>query len=74
MNQPLPRNPLHSITPEKILTQLVDRLGWDAVGAAVPIRRFMHDPSISSMSEFFAPDRITDRLGSEILMSSSCTR
>jgi uncharacterized protein (DUF2132 family) len=46
------RNPLHGITLEQILTQLVDELGWEKMGAAVPIRCFTHDLSINSSLKF----------------------
>ena len=52
MSQLQPRNPLHGITLEQMLTELVDRLGWPAMGTAVPIRCFTHDPSISSSLKF----------------------
>jgi len=31
MNQPQPGNPLHGITLEQILNQLVESIGWDAM-------------------------------------------
>ena len=47
-----PRNPLHGITLEQMLTELIDSLGWEAMGLAVPIRCFTHDPSIASSLKF----------------------
>ena len=35
-----------------ILVALVDRIGWEAMGVAVPIRCFTHDPSIASSLKF----------------------
>ena len=52
MALPQPRNPLHGITLEQMLLALVERIGWEAVGAAVPIRCFTHDPSIASSLKF----------------------
>lgn len=52
MNLPQPRNPLHGITLEKMLMKLVENLGWDAMGTALPIRCFTHDPSIASSLKF----------------------
>ena len=52
MNPIQPRNPLHGITLEQMLTKMVERLGWEAMGAAVPIRCFTQDPSISSSLKF----------------------
>jgi uncharacterized protein (DUF2132 family) len=52
MSQIQPRNPLHGVTLAQLLTEMVDRLGWAAMGAAVPIRCFTQDPSISSSLKF----------------------
>ena len=49
---PQPRNPLHGITLEQLLIALIERIGWEAMGAAVPIRCFTHDPSIASSLKF----------------------
>jgi len=45
-------NPLHGITLETILTQLVERLGWEEMGRIIDIRCFNHDPSIKSSLQF----------------------
>ena len=47
-----PNNPLHGVTLAKILEVLVARMGWEAMGRAVPIRCFTHDPSIKSSLQF----------------------
>lgn len=47
-----PNNPLHGLTLEMVLTRLVETIGWEAMGEAVPIRCFTHDPSISSSLKF----------------------
>lgn len=52
MPQLQPGNPLHGITLEKMLIELVDKLGWDAMGVALPIRCFTHEPSITSSLKF----------------------
>jgi uncharacterized protein (DUF2132 family) len=52
MNTPQPNNPLHGITLERLLTELVESMGWKAMGEAVPIRCFTHDPSIASSLKF----------------------
>lgn len=52
MNLPQPRNPLHGITLERILTELSEELGWQAMGETIPIRCFTHDPSIASSLRF----------------------
>ncbi len=47
-----PRNPLHGVTLERILRDLVDYFGWPGLGEQVQIRCFTHDPSISSSLRF----------------------
>jgi uncharacterized protein (DUF2132 family) len=46
------KDPLHGITLEMILTQLVERYGWDEMGRIIRIRCFNHDPSIKSSLQF----------------------
>lgn len=52
LNSSQPRNPLHGITLERMLTELVGTLGWEAMGRAVPIRCFTHEPGIASSLRF----------------------
>ena len=52
MSPSQPRNPLHGITLEQIVTELSEGLGWEEMGRAVPVRCFTHDPSISSSLKF----------------------
>lgn len=52
MNPSQPGNPLHGITLEKMLSELAGSLGWEAMGRAVPIRCFTHDPGIASSLRF----------------------
>jgi uncharacterized protein (DUF2132 family) len=47
-----PNNPLHGITLEKVVTQLVDHYGWDALGAQIDIRCFNWEPSVKSSLKF----------------------
>ncbi|QHT69144.1 DUF2132 domain-containing protein [Rhodocytophaga rosea] len=47
-----PNNPLHGKTLEMILTELVKRYGWEALGHQINIRCFTHDPSIKSSLTF----------------------
>jgi uncharacterized protein (DUF2132 family) len=47
-----PRNPLHGLTLENILTQLVARYGWDGLAQRMPVRCFQSDPSIASSLKF----------------------
>ena len=43
---------LNGITLEMIVTQLSEHMGWEAMGDAIPIRCFTHDPSIKSSLKF----------------------
>lgn len=47
-----PRNPLHGMTLEAILTALVAHYGWAGLGERIPVRCFTHDPSITSSLKF----------------------
>jgi len=47
-----PKNPLHGITLEMILTQLVEQYGWDELGRRVPVKCFTNEPSIKSSLKF----------------------
>jgi len=50
--KPASRPSLEGITLEMMVTQLSESMGWEAMGAAVPIRCFTHDPSIKSSLKF----------------------
>ena len=45
-------NPLHGITLERMLTELVERHGWERLGEVINIRCFQIDPSIKSSLTF----------------------
>ena len=47
-----PNNPLHGITLEMILTQLVEKYGWEELGRRIPIKCFTIDPSLKSSLKF----------------------
>jgi uncharacterized protein (DUF2132 family) len=47
-----PKNPLHGMTLEKIVTALADYYGWEDLGARIQIRCFTHDPSVASSLKF----------------------
>ena len=47
-----PRDPLHGLTLEEILKQLVARHGWTEMGKRVPIRCFQYNPSVKSSLMF----------------------
>jgi uncharacterized protein (DUF2132 family) len=43
-----PRNPLHGITLEAMLTKLVAAYGWDGLSERIALRCFTREPSIAS--------------------------
>lgn len=47
-----PRNPLHGLTLEAIVTALVAHYGWGELAQRVPIRCFSHEPSVASSLKF----------------------
>jgi uncharacterized protein (DUF2132 family) len=52
MTDKQPNNPLHGITLEMILTQLVEHYGWDEMGRTINIRCFNNNPGIKSSLTF----------------------
>ncbi|NKI93587.1 VF530 family protein [Rhizobacter sp. SG703] len=49
MNAPAqPRNPLHGLTLEALLTELVSHYGWDGLAERIQLRCFSIEPSIAS--------------------------
>ena len=52
MPESQPNNPLHGITLEIMLNQLVARYGWEELGRMIDIRCFTSDPSIKSSLKF----------------------
>ncbi|TPD72136.1 VF530 family protein [Flavobacterium microcysteis] len=52
MENKQPNNPLHGITLQKMLEQLVDFYGFDTLGELIKIKCFTVDPSIKSSLTF----------------------
>ena len=46
------KDPLHGVTLEALLTQLVEQYGWEELGERIPIKCFTNDPSIKSSLKF----------------------
>jgi len=46
------KDPLHGVTLETLLTELVAHHGWKELARRVEIRCFMFDPSITSSLKF----------------------
>ena len=47
-----PRNPLHGLTLEAIVTALVEYYGWQGLGERIELRCFTSDPSVASSLKF----------------------
>ena len=47
-----PRNPLHGLTLEAIVTALVAHYGWAGLGERIPVRCFTSAPSVASSLKF----------------------
>lgn len=47
-----PRDPLHGITLEMVVNELVARHGWAEMGRRIPIRCFLFNPSVKSSLTF----------------------
>lgn len=46
------QDPLHGVTLEVMVTQLVERFGWEELGRRIEIKCFTNDPSIASSLKF----------------------
>ncbi|MDA7915804.1 VF530 family protein [Verrucomicrobia bacterium] len=46
------KDPLHGVTLEQVVTQLVEHYGWDELAYKVRINCFANDPSIKSTLKF----------------------
>lgn len=47
-----PKDPLHGVTLEKMLNDLVEHFGWEELGSLITINCFNSDPSIKSSLKF----------------------
>lgn len=47
-----PRNPLHGVKLEQIVTDLVDTFGWDVLAEQVNLNCFRANPSVKSSLKF----------------------
>jgi uncharacterized protein (DUF2132 family) len=46
------KDPLHGVTLETMVNELVDFFGWPELGERIPIRCFQSEPSVSSSLKF----------------------
>jgi len=63
-------DPLHGITLEMILNQLVQRYGWAELAIRIPIRCFSNEPSIKSSLTFLRRTPWARRKVEELYLSS----
>ena len=52
MKTDTPKDPLHGMTLEAIVTALVEYFGWAELGQRIEIKCFRIDPSVSSSLKF----------------------
>ena len=52
MTTPQRNNPLHGVTLQMMLEQMVDRFGWDGLARDVPLRCFLVDPTMVSALKY----------------------
>lgn len=52
MTTPQPKNPMHGVTLEQMLREMVERYGWEGLARDVPINCFRVDPSITSALKY----------------------
>jgi uncharacterized protein (DUF2132 family) len=52
-----PDNPLHGITLEMMLNQLVAQYGWAELGNRIPVRCFTENPSLMRNTGYEAKDQ-----------------
>ena len=65
-----PRDPLHGITLEMIVTRLVEHYGWEELGRRIPIRCFTNDPSLKSSLTFLRRTPWARKKVEELYLSS----
>ena len=52
MSDRQPNNPLHGVTLEKMLREMVNRFGWEGLARDIPINCFRVDPSMTSALKY----------------------
>ena len=52
MTTPQAKDPLHGLTLEAMLKELVATYGWEELGRLIAIRCFTHEPSLNSSLKF----------------------
>jgi uncharacterized protein (DUF2132 family) len=70
MTQFQSNDPLHGITLEMIVTQLVQQYGWAELGRRIPIRCFTNQPSLKSSLAFLRRTPWARKKVEELYLSS----
>ena len=52
MTIPQPNNPLHGVTLEMMLRQMIDQFGWEGLARDMPINCFLVDPTLASALKY----------------------
>ena len=52
MTEPRRADPGHGVTLKAMVEHLVERYGWEGLGARIDVRCFTQDPSVSSSLKF----------------------
>jgi len=68
-----PNNPLHGLTLETILTELVDHYGWEKLGQEIKVKCFNQDPSIKSSLKFLRTTPWARKQVEELYLRSKAT-
>ena len=65
-----PKDPMHGVTLEMILTSLVEQYGWEELGKRITIKCFINDPSIQSSLKFLRRTPWARRKVEELYLAS----
>lgn len=52
MNKEHPNDPLHGVTLQVIITELVEHYGWDELAKKININCFKNEPSVKSSLKY----------------------
>ena len=64
------KDPLHGVTLEMILNQLVQHYGWAELAKRIPIRCFINEPSLKSSLKFLRRTPWARRKVEELYLAS----
>jgi uncharacterized protein (DUF2132 family) len=67
------KDPLHGITLEMILNQLVQQYGWAELAKRIPIRCFINEPSLKSSLKFLRRTPWARKKVEELYLASIAT-